>query len=140
LHGKGFEQTKRIFEMKPTELRINNWVMYDGRYFQIDSVGSELPFLKTIEFGVGVVTYDNIQPIPLTEEILLKCGFNKRPEYFYGKRIGSNNWLEINISEKRTIIFTVNGTTYVELINVKHLNELQNLFYSLSGEELNIQL
>lgn len=128
--------------MKPNELRIGNWVMYDGRYFQIDSVGSELPFLKTIEFGVGVVTYDNIQPIRLTEETLLKCGLKKQGDGFYKiKTKVRGTFLEINIKTKVVVLCTYGDfSDVIHIKYTKYLHTLQNLVHSLSGEELNIQL
>ena len=50
----------------------NDWVIFDGEKHQIHSTCPEYPFLKDARFGLGVVTWDNIQPILLTPEILDK--------------------------------------------------------------------
>ena len=50
----------------------NDWVIFDGNYHQIHSTSPEYPFLKDAKFGLGVVTWDNIKPIPLTPKILKK--------------------------------------------------------------------
>jgi len=63
--------------MKANELRIGNLVSYDGRIFEIDTIAKEFPTLNTIEFGIGVVDWENIEPIPLPEEWLIKFGFEK---------------------------------------------------------------
>ena len=59
------------------DLRIGNWVMYDNKIFEVDTISMEFPTLNTIEFGIGVVKWDKLNPIPLTEELLIKCGFKK---------------------------------------------------------------
>ena len=52
-----------------------NWVQYKDRVFQIDSISEELPSLNTIEFGIGVVSWKELNPVFLTDEILRMFGF-----------------------------------------------------------------
>lgn len=54
------------------EFRVGNLVEYDGRVFEIDSVSEVLPTLNTIEFGIGVVDWNNLKPIPLNEDWLVR--------------------------------------------------------------------
>ena len=113
------------------ELRIGNWVMYDNRLFQIEAISRSLPCLNTDEFGIGVVDWNNINPIPLTPEILEKCGFDRNCilkiyqgvniEWSYGKEV----WL------------TKEGEVIYEFENTQHLHQLQNLYFALTNEELN---
>ena len=65
----------------------NDWVIFDGNYHQIHSTCPEYPFLKDARFGLGVVTWDNIQPIPLTPSILDKIK---------GVTIDTNNSIYMN--------------------------------------------
>lgn len=64
-------------EIKAGDIMLNNWVEYDGKYYQISALSEEYPFLNTDAFGVGVVTYRNIKGIPLTEDILVNAGFEE---------------------------------------------------------------
>ena len=134
--------------IKPEDLRIGNWVEFDNRYFQIDSIATVFPTLKTIEFGIGVVDWNNIFGIPLTEKILLDCGFVKdglfvgefvytKSKYFYSMELkllfvitGHNG--EVLNYEGYEVQTSDNQTIY--------LHELQNLFYSLTKTELIIKL
>jgi len=114
------------------EARAGNLVMYDNRLFQIESISRSLPCLNTDEFGIGVVDWNNIQPISLTPEILEKCGFAFKPtgEEVY-EQIWSIDGFEIWEHDSGFCHdFHYGG-------DVKHLHQLQNLYFALCGEELN---
>ena len=70
-------------------------------------------------------SYDDLQPIPLTEEILNKTNLRadiKKDYYEYGDFFlerASNSW-------------------YCEHIEVTSLHQLQNIYFALSGEELDV--
>jgi len=77
-------------------------------------------------------------PTPLSEEILLKCGFEK--SLFYNNTyhlkintLNGSNDIFIDISAKVALIGTI------EIGKFEHLHQLQNLTHSL-GQELNIEL
>jgi hypothetical protein len=109
------------------ELRLNNYVLYDNRPFQIASISEEYPSLKTIEFGIGVVDWNNISPIPLTEELLVKnCKFTKINERLFVK-----GRLLVCIHQDMAT-FTDDNTT----IRFKGLHHLQNVFYYKHDTEL----
>ena len=113
------------------ELRIGNWVNYDN---------TETPFCvtETSETGIGVknseeetwIEIDQFYPIPLTSEILEKCGFVRNALVaqhndiiFYDDHFGIKGMLGV-----------------VKPNNINHLHQLQNLFYALTNEELKINL
>lgn len=129
----------KLFIMEAKELRIGNYVYYQGnveKCFSLRNSGVDFYRGKTKN---GIITqgyvYDAIQPIPLTEEILLKCGFIRR-------------WnapaMLINYGELQSV-FTINIVknefyfTYGDL-QVKHLHQLQNLYFALTNEELTVNL
>lgn len=67
--------------------------------------------------------------ILLTEEILLKCGFKKtNKSWLFDSEIG-----KYHINSKN-FISGFGG----KLINCKYLHELQNLYFTLTGNELQI--
>ena len=75
------------------------------------------------------------KPIPLTEEWLLKAGFE-----FKGKRI-SKDWFYLWNDENR-IVFALaemqdETGTYLE---IKYVHQLQNLYFALTGKELEFKL
>lgn len=75
-----------------------------------------------------------IEPIPLTEGILLKVGFLKDNNYSgLHSKIGA---LEIKIRFNSKIAYCEIGGIYFG-DRFKYLHELQNIWYSISGQELN---
>ena len=117
------------------DLRIGNWVMYDNKIFEVDTISMEFPTLNTIEFGIGVVKWDKLNPIPLTEELLIKCGF-KKINHIHGYSF----WAMGIKGGRPKIDIYENYTLYMGYMvnHIKYLHQLQNLIFALSGEELEI--
>lgn len=96
-------------------------------------------------------TMNEVCPIPITDELLLKLGFKKdRNGYFeYSKY---NDELSIRFSHNYTFIEYANlcfnpedvtETNYgssLEFPNTLHLHTLQNIWHLLTGKELEIKL
>ena len=112
--------------MKAQELRIGNKIQFDSHLYIVNSV-----VMKQVE--EGFVQY---QPIPLTEEWLLKFGFEKQGHVkFMGEAyqrfvLGRNGIYSIN---KIAYIYEVNDH---DLCEIKYIHQLQNLHFALTGEEL----
>lgn len=119
--------------MKAEELRIGNYVYASGEITKVTDV-----LEKGINYGIYDVYYDleDLQPIELTEEILLKCGFEKHstnPFWFRKKQICISLVGSIELISWGMQIFKID-------LKVKHLHQLQNLYFALTNEELNVQL
>lgn len=121
--------------MKATELRIGNWVYNSTTRNNMQVYPMMIPQLCNIEKEYGSLKDSNIKPIPLTEEILLKLpDFERLHQSLFKTRDGkyslhetiSSNW-----------IFYRDSTN---LCFIKSLHQLQNLFYALAGEELEVKL
>lgn len=105
--------------MEEKDFRIGNWVLENGSYRQIEADDFYNPQL--------------LNPIPLTEEILLKCGAKKSDDSFggyiiyypngNGMRVKNNEWSSQHLSVK-----------------LEYLHQLQNLYFALTNEELKINL
>ena len=89
----------------------------------------------------------SVNPIPLTPEILEKCGF-KKYSHEPGYSLGSDEKDEICDEYsfgKLTIMdwgngFVLSNSFSFDLrIELKYLHQLQNLYFALTGEELNYQ-
>jgi len=114
--------------MKANEIRVGNiFIGYDDKPFVWG-----LKEFSFIEPDVAISIDEIIKsPILLSEEILLKCGFES------GSDDGNHWWftkgdITINFSSW-TGIFEFEWQN----IEMKHLHQLQNLYYSLTGEEFN---
>jgi hypothetical protein len=129
--------------MNANELRKNNLVDWNGEIAKI----SQLLELEVV-FKCGETDlYTALKPIPLTEEILLKCGFELNED------LGDMKYYQIP-NEKRGFgvcfdhdeivfyLFNIKGITnliYDESF-FQHLHQLQNLYFALTGTELEINL
>lgn len=133
-------------ELNPKDLRIGNFVNY--KYFNPHPENTEYCFTKVVIRGVyessirisfpkqkHIEKVSKVYGIPLSEEVLLKCGF------FYD--IDSDTFKVSNC----TLQIDINGLEIPEaivfgevLIHMKYLHQLQNLYYALTGEELEVAL
>jgi hypothetical protein len=87
-------------------------------------------------FGDGVQEAECLSPIPLTEEILLKCGFE---DMGYGLYSLVNLFLNSN-NDGFGIEISSNEDSFFKGVRITSLHQLQNLYFALTGEELEIQL
>lgn len=111
--------------IKAEELRIGNWVLMYGKPHQFQ----EYDFTWEEEA---------FAPIPLTPEILEKAGFENERSYFSNITrdfeicyYDGEAWLEREKGDQYSII---SG------FPIKYIHQLQNLYFALTGEELQIQL
>jgi len=111
------------------ELRIGSWVK-DSKSrtdSQILMIG-----YNNVDHGQGLVYFSEIEPIPLTSEWLERFGFEKLP---------NPNFMAIGTSPKFSDYFSIDlRGNYIEfgykLINIKHVHQLQNLYFALTSKEL----
>jgi hypothetical protein len=109
--------------MKVQELRIGNLVEFDGVNNKIESLdlGKYIALSDIIVFEQ--VHIDDLKPIELTEEWLIKFKFKK-----FGPDFINPSLLIRNTTE--------GFKTIRHGIMVNHLHQLQNLYFALTGKEL----
>ena len=117
-------------ELSATELRIGNLVTDKwsvGKYpFKIVSIGKNIcHYFGNQEFSAK---YEDLEPIPLTEEWLLKFGLLKTREGSF--LLGSYELIKYENSYR--VLLPKNGI----LSTIKFVHELQNFYFALTGEEL----
>ena len=135
--------------IQANELRIGNifWENYGG-YKVITAIGcnSVGDMKNTVSArGIGFTLSgqydcDAISPVLLTPEILEKCGFEKANDRYGGYLSPVFNSGRIRLSwysETDDDWYWYNGCWNTK---IKHLHQLQNLYFSLTGEELTINL
>lgn len=106
--------------MKASELRIGNLVNYGNAVKQLDA---EL-FLQLLKYTTP------FEPITLTEEWLLKFGFERKP---WGLIKGGLLFRD-NIKNPCSELTLEVGNGF--RVTVQYLHQLQNLYFALTGEEL----
>lgn len=122
-------------KVKASELRIGNLVNFSvgSSYYQgtVQTIGSKIATILCLG-KTYAVKYVNITPIVLTEELLVKLGFEKNETGFYYKgRFTYHNEYGWKILEQWV-------KNWVGVSELKYVHQLQNLYFALTGEELTI--
>lgn len=121
------------------DLMIGNWVEWDNEAkYIIKGIGNKGARFENDHGQYRI--YNRINPIPLTPEILEKCGFVKKGEWAVlnfpvraGIRFYNFNYAECDLIQDDKFIAFKNS-------HIKYLHQLQNLFYCLCGKELDVNL
>ncbi len=126
------------------DLKIGNWLQHQeekGKVFQILEHGVDILCKGIDSPEKRFWYYDQLQPIVPDTEVLLKCGFAKLSLFPH-----------LNAFRHKKYLFNLNiiANTYeisfglikenVALIHQKniYLHQLQNLYYQLTNEELEV--
>lgn len=118
--------------MKVEELRVGNWVM--GYRKPIKWSLENFDLLKQADLDEIIK-----EPIPLTEELLLKCGFKSVSGDAMVHKLNRHFRLEYALGEYVLRIKTDrHDSSYVRV--VRSLHQLQNLYFDITGKELEVEL
>jgi hypothetical protein len=144
--------------MRANELRIGNWVIYRNQIVKTTGLHYDM-------FECGFPADENwmctgrlsgVHPIELTEEVLLKIGFKKvfqskitKGRFELNVDMGDNEFLNIvyhvyasgntnlNITQRRCASLCDDS---IDKSGIKYLHQLQNAYYLLTNEELEMKL
>ena len=128
---------------QPQELRIGNLVFDKKRNRIVTVWGIESNHDKIVvnyANGSGVYSIDlkHIEPIPLTEEWLLKFGFINRGflEDWFIKLNDDTILILQNHLHYYEVSVCNSNMKKTELNKIKYIHQLQNLYFALKDEEL----
>ena len=127
-----------VCNMKSSELRIGNCI--DAEIFNglerlhvsngfVTGLLNDSIYINDIKFE-----YRHLKPIPLTEEWLLKFGF----EQDHSNQSWHHRVFVLNSFEIQELSMEVDKYSY-EITTIKYVHQLQNLYFALTGEELTIK-
>lgn len=130
--------------IKANELRKDNWVNITRLYTKNGKVPFQITSDIIAHYDSGIDCEFTLEPIPLSQDILLKAGFIVDPEN------EKNLILELADCD---LIYDTEGLPFpllslylsvgeegFYLKHILYLHQLQNLVQSLSGEELIVKL
>ena len=108
--------------MKAEKLMIGDWVYntHNDQPEQVYEIGSGLVMLAYND----LYEYDEIEPIPLTAELLMQNGFEKDPET--GECLLSDYDDTFEVCWIGTILTVQSGYGRMELVNCQYVHELQH--------------
>ena len=126
--------------MKPNELRVNNW--YNSTKFQTPVICEFADFAELSARADGAkvdedLIDDMFEPIPLTEEWLLKFGFEKRKKLL-GLLVFSKSGFDLHFVNGKWE-FYVMGSSCI-LTEIEYVHQLQSIYFALKGEALEKEL
>ena len=123
--------------MKQNEIRVGNCLIdpraYDkelNKKFGVD----DSPYFKVTARDIQFA--EEYKPIPLTEEILLKCRFKKKNGYKFVLHNSHFSLVMIDSINREDYAFS----HYNLWVNLEHVHQLQNLYFALTGQELEVNL
>ena len=138
--------------MEAKELRIGNLIDYCGDIVEITMLG-QVGLTARKNGTIVNCTYNavHLHPITVTEEILLKAGFEKKLDFSNHPSVGLNSCfcvfdgLVLNLYKNENEIevefrypsFDIRSYMSTQL---KGFHHLQNVVYDLTGKELEIKL
>lgn len=145
--------------MEAEELRVLNWLTVprkkDDEFYdkpvRVGAIGKGT--FGVIEDGKRLVAIkDDLSPITLTEAILVKSGFKREegfddPYYIMGDLFLAESitgYYELYLIHRSCISGTWDfddlDELEIKLREVRYVHQLQNLYFALTGDELNIEL
>lgn len=127
--------------IKANKLRIGNSISWEtghgqtvyGKVCGIEKDKIAISDIDPESAGQGFMLLQGVNPIPLTPKILEKCGFvwHKEQKDVQGKAV-PGEWFHEAYAEYP-------GLFYLPQHGLKHLHQLQNLYFAITGEELEIK-
>lgn len=127
-----------------SELRFGNNLLLYGKVVKVTEIGFRIDdYYLRVEGNKNGYYLDQFEPIELTKEILLKCGFKYRPcgiqgaDMWQGLAYWDLNGVHLRGNKKITNPLKIQGFIDSE---IKYLHQLQNLYWALCGKELNINI
>ncbi len=125
--------------IKFNELRTMNWIAKAGKPVHVDLY----VFWEIFEASVKCIDWlEDCEGIPLTDELLRKFGFAQQR----ARMVRYLHNIDRQFLLSSPYVNSNNGGTEVSLYDMeygaigkpaRHVHQLQNLFYAITGEELN---
>jgi hypothetical protein len=123
--------------MDTKELRINNLINYDGKTIKVSGIIGNTIYHSSYDkdghfFDSNIGDYKPFQPISLTEEWLVRLGF----EYHRESGLYNKSGYDVMITSNGIDFYLGEYGSWYK--NITTIHQLQNLYFALTGEELTI--
>jgi hypothetical protein len=127
-------------ELTTNELRIGNILAFGKPEFieEVNYITSKTIGLSTDLSTDTLTPIGLFQPIPLTEDWLVKLGFEKIPNHSEKKAM-----CDFIYGDKMELCYDVDTDSFYlynwEQLEIKYVHQLQNLYFSLMNKELTLK-
>ena len=120
------------------ELRLGNRVLVDKNLQQVSMITGTAVFTIDAEEGhepaASEHSSDQIEPVPLTDDVLKQCGFVYH-DYFKFWQLKTGITSEMDIDSDYDVIDFMHKPIIKKLAS---LHQLQNVYFMLKGRELKL--
>ena len=122
--------------VQANELRLGNWVHLIDDDIN-DPIKITLPYLEICN-----QTPEKFNPIPLTPELLEKCGFEKNEELRYSNvaYFKKKDFTITQVRDSWEVSYGLFGSMALICKSHLSLHRLQNIFFALLNKELEVNL
>lgn len=129
--------------LETSDLRIGNLLIHDGVIVPVLEIRRDsllIPHILENGCNIGDIAklIEQFQPIPLVTEILDKCVFHVLGERIFIEIDNGLITLGISPPDYRDAECSFDNTEILE--NICYLHQLQNLYYALTGKDLEVKM
>ena len=126
--------------MKKSELKLGDWVLVGGSPIKIDELVERIDELTVYDDETNEIenySYDDLSPIPLTEEILEKNGWKEDDEIWGIDYTFGHLHIEFfsNGKEIEAMVSVTDDRDVCCLRQIKYIHELQHLLWALEMDD-----
>ena len=126
--------------MKKSELKLGDWVLAGGSPIKIDELVEGIDALTIYDDETNEVkdySYDDLSPIPLTEEILEKNGWKEDDEIWGIDYTFGHLHIEFfsNGKEIEAMVSVTDDRDVCCLRQIKYIHELQHILWALGMDD-----
>ena len=126
--------------MKAKELKIGDWVLAGGSPIKIDELVEGIDALTLYDDETNEIenySYDELSPIPLTEEILEKNGWRENDEIWGIDYAFGHLHIEFfsNGKEIEAMVSVTDDRDVCCLRQIKYIHELQHILWALGMDD-----
>jgi hypothetical protein len=136
--------------IKANEIRLGNYIFepLDNKIVKVEQICKLSSNSLNQSIGIRYNEWQNwsdlgnAQPIPLTEELLLKCGGTIEGNGYKNIiiKLDKKEGNGLILRSDGMFMLVINHAPMIIFEHIKYLHSLQNLYFALTGEELKINL
>lgn len=131
--------------IQANELRIGNFILSDGLPVKIERIIDYYCIVRTRQGSLITCQHDLAKPIQIIPEILINIGFTTdeyKVEYRIGLPIGNGSdlFIEDEGHPSMSCGIKTEDKNYNYFKDVRYLHQLQNLYFAITGNELEVKL
>jgi hypothetical protein len=136
--------------VNPSEIRLGNWFEHHPVWSHRNHIKCADPDRFVFQWeerdwaaiGEGLFSLDYISPIPITAEMLVKSGFAEvNTGHFPTEYVlfSPDSRVAFSFSGDDLLFELQIGEAFLQLPHIKYVHQLQNIHYSITGQELEIK-